>query len=236
MRIHEGMIQTGRIAAATIAFLLMATELGAAEAVAADASAPPAWEASSGTFVAVEFLTADRSVLRSYDADAVRSNAEVDSCAAPVSGRSTPLAGDCLFILRAAVHVSTCASECACAPKGTLPVSASDALLCLKSATGQSVTLNCPCSAGTSTTTSSTSTTSSTTTTLSLADIGQQIYDGTCSLCHKAGNHDGDGFAPDLAGKGNLVQQNLSSIDPQMTGIFLTADDVAAVRAFLNSL
>ena len=66
-------------------------------------------------------------------------------CAQPVSAGSLPVASDCLFILRVAVGNEVCPSGCICAPKGTLPTTATDALLCLKTAVGQSVTLSCPC-------------------------------------------------------------------------------------------
>jgi hypothetical protein len=56
-----------------------------------------------------------------------------------------PNATDCLYILQAAVFLQTCNPECICEPKGSAPPSATDALICLKAATGQSVALNCPC-------------------------------------------------------------------------------------------
>ncbi len=89
-------------------------------------------------------------------------------CSQPLSNGSAPNATDCLFILRRAVGLQTCNPDCICAPKGTLPPSATDALICLKSATGQSVALNCPCPVSTTSTTV-TSTSTSTTTTLDLA-------------------------------------------------------------------
>lgn len=66
-------------------------------------------------------------------------------CSQPNSNGSGPSASDCLFILKVAVGQTTCSPECICAPKGTLPTVASDALLCLRKSVGQSVTLNCPC-------------------------------------------------------------------------------------------
>lgn len=66
-------------------------------------------------------------------------------CAQPVTNGSSPTASDCLFILRAAVGSATCDPACICAPKGSLPTTATDALLCLKTAVGQPVTLSCPC-------------------------------------------------------------------------------------------
>jgi hypothetical protein len=66
-------------------------------------------------------------------------------CAQPISTGSGPVASDCLFILGAVVGSQTCSPECICAPSGTLPPKATDALICLADATGQSVTLDCPC-------------------------------------------------------------------------------------------
>jgi hypothetical protein len=92
-------------------------------------------------------------------------------CAQPVSSGSAPTATDCLRILNVAVGLTTCSPHdaCVCAPKGTLPTSATDALRCLSAAVGGSVSLDCPCSDGT---TSTTTTVSTTTTTLA---------DGECS-------------------------------------------------------
>ena len=91
-----------------------------------------------------------------------------EQCSQPLSSGPDPVATDCLYILNVAVHLQTCSPECICAPTGTLPVKATDALLCLNASVGINVELNCPCNGGTSTTvTSSTdsSTTTSTTTT-----------------------------------------------------------------------
>lgn len=66
-------------------------------------------------------------------------------CAQPVTSGDKPLASDCLFILRSAVGLQACSPVCACAPKGSLPVKVTDALLCLQSATGQAIALACPC-------------------------------------------------------------------------------------------
>jgi len=74
-------------------------------------------------------------------------------CAQPLSNGALPNATDCLYILQAAVFIRTCDPACECAPKGALPPSATDALICLKAATGQPVTLNCPPPCGTTTTT-----------------------------------------------------------------------------------
>jgi 3-phytase len=67
------------------------------------------------------------------------------ACAQPLSAGTAPVATDCLHILRVVVGLATCDPVCVCAPKGTLPVSATDALMCLNKATGQPIALNCPC-------------------------------------------------------------------------------------------
>ncbi|MFN2425718.1 MAG: hypothetical protein ABR587_04645 [Candidatus Binatia bacterium] len=94
-------------------------------------------------------------------------------CGQPVSTGSGPTASDCNRVLRASVGSSTC-ELCVCDVNGSDSLSTVDALLCLKSAVGQSVTLNCPPCVGATTTTTtdpgtgpsttSTSTTSTTTT------------------------------------------------------------------------
>ena len=66
-------------------------------------------------------------------------------CAQPLSSGPTPIASDCLFILRAAVGSETCALVCVCDVNGTSGVTATDALTCLKKAVGQEVLLSCPC-------------------------------------------------------------------------------------------
>jgi hypothetical protein len=78
-----------------------------------------------------------------------------------------PTASDCLFILRTAVGSETCSPACVCDPSGDDHTTASDALVCLKKAVGQNVTLNCPCGSSTTTTVSGPTTTlGGTTTTL----------------------------------------------------------------------
>jgi hypothetical protein len=72
-------------------------------------------------------------------------------CSQPVTNGTAPAASDCLFILRTAIGSQTCTPECVCNPTGDASVSATDALLCLKKAVGQSVTLSCPCATTTTT-------------------------------------------------------------------------------------
>ncbi len=85
----------------------------------------------------------------------VCAHAALGDCVQPVSSGSNPVATDCLFVLRSAVGLETCAPECICAPKGSLPATAVDALLCLNAAVSGSsaVSLDCPCATGTTSTT-----------------------------------------------------------------------------------
>ena len=104
-------------------------------------------------------------------------------CAQPVTTGSLPTASDCLFILRAAVGSAICDPACICAPKGSLPTTATDSLVCLKKAVGQVVTLDCPCQA--TTTTSSTVSSSTSTTTLPV---------GTATITIVNADGPGEGF------------------------------------------
>jgi hypothetical protein len=95
-------------------------------------------------------------------------SAGAQECAQPLSGGAGPTASDCLFILKVAVGTESCSPECVCAPSGTLPAKATDALLCLNAAVGSPVSLDCPCEP---TTTSTTVSTTTTTITLPPGDI-----------------------------------------------------------------
>ena len=70
--------------------------------------------------------------------------AELGDCSQPISTGASPVASDCLFILRAAVGGETCDDPCICAPKGSLPTTATDALVCLFEAVG-TADMACPC-------------------------------------------------------------------------------------------
>ena len=83
---------------------------------------------------------------------------DTGDCSQPISSGAGPAASDCLFILKTAVGSETCEPACICAPKGIFPTTSTDALLCLRKAVGQNVSLDCPCGV---TTTSTTTTTSS---------------------------------------------------------------------------
>ena len=71
--------------------------------------------------------------------------AQVGLCSQPLSSGEVPLVSDCLFILQAALALIECESDCLCAPTGRLPVSASDAFVCMASAVGLDPPLACPC-------------------------------------------------------------------------------------------
>ena len=163
-------------------------------------------------------------------------------CAQPVSSGATPTASDCLFILRAAVGSEVCEPACICAPKGTLPGTATDALICLKKAVGQAIELNCPCGPATTSTTTvpPTTTTSTTSTTVGgggSVERGRLIYDEQCSFCHSAGTHDPvSEFASDLTGDGGLLVPDLGTLDEAMDGIMLSEQDIADLTAFFDTL
>ena len=90
-------------------------------------------------------------------------------CGQPVSSGTSPVASDCLFILRVAVGLQLCTPQtCVCDPGGDGSTTANDALLCLKKVVGEAVTLSCPC----------TTTTSTTTTTV--PDTADCTNDGSC--------------------------------------------------------
>ena len=81
--------------------------------------------------------------------DTTPAQAAAGDCSQPLSSGSAPTASDCLFILRVAVGSDVCDPECMCAPKGTMPATTTDALLCLNKAVGRTVTLACDCTPAT---------------------------------------------------------------------------------------
>jgi CxxC motif-containing protein (DUF1111 family) len=66
-------------------------------------------------------------------------------CSQPVTTGEAPGAADCLFLLQAAVGARNCEPACLCAPRGTMPAVAADALACLRSVVGEDIVLDCPC-------------------------------------------------------------------------------------------
>ena len=71
--------------------------------------------------------------------------ANLGQCAQPFTAGGDPSASDCLYILQTAVGNRTCDNPCICAPKGTLPVRATDALICLARSVNPGQAVNCPC-------------------------------------------------------------------------------------------
>ncbi len=65
---------------------------------------------------------------------------------------------------------------------------------------------------------------------------GQAVYTNNCAACHVLGTFDTTGFAPDLAGKGTLVDTMFPT--PGVAGhqnITLSAQDITNVKAFVDS-
>jgi len=84
---------------------------------------------------------------------AYAASAAQGDCAQPVSMGAGPVASDCLFLLNVAVGLQTCTPQpCVCDPTGDGNATASDALVCLRKAVGDSVALACPCATTTTTT------------------------------------------------------------------------------------
>ena len=69
--------------------------------------------------------------------------------------------------------------------------------------------------------------------------VGQQIWLAKgCGSCHSLGTFDTlSDFpgAPDLAGKGALLRNDMSTISPVMKGVTLTNQEIIDLGAFLNS-
>jgi len=103
-------------------------------------------------------------------------------CGIPVTSGALPKTSDCLFILRVGVGIGSCA-PCVCNTNDTAGITAGDALLCLKAAVGQNVTLVCPpCPETTTTTTLPITTTTVADTTTTLPDTTTTLPDTTTTL------------------------------------------------------
>jgi hypothetical protein len=79
--------------------------------------------------------------------------ADLGDCLQPISTGVSPVASDCLFVLQAAVGQRTCEPACICAPRGTSPPVATDALVCLQFVVSGMPEPACPCGGSTTTTT-----------------------------------------------------------------------------------
>src|SRR5690349_11733478 len=73
----------------------------------------------------------------------LRARAAQGDCGQPATNGDSPVATDCLFVLRSGVGSVAC-ELCVCDTNDNAAVSASDALLCLRVAVGQPAQLACP--------------------------------------------------------------------------------------------
>jgi len=118
-------------------------------------------------------------------------SAAVGDCSQPQTNGDAPTATDCLAILGVAAGIATCDPfpACVCAPKGTLPTTATDSLVCLSAAIAGLAPSGCPCDSPTTTvapTTTSTATSTTTVTTTSTSTTSTtELLDA-----------DGDGWSP----------------------------------------
>jgi len=76
---------------------------------------------------------------------ALEAAADIGDCGQPVTDGDYASIIDCQFILRAAVGIAACTTECVCDTNGNGAVSTGDALLCLKSVVGGPALLDCHC-------------------------------------------------------------------------------------------
>ena len=65
-------------------------------------------------------------------------------------------------------------------------------------------------------------------------EAGRAKYDADCAGCHAAGTYDPNGFAGDIAGTGNLLVNDLGTLDPGMNGILITDQEILDLQAFLD--
>ncbi len=63
---------------------------------------------------------------------------------------------------------------------------------------------------------------------------GRSIYDGNCAGCHSLGTYDGTGSAPDLSGKGSMLDTRFSAGVAGHQGITLSAQQIMDVKGFLD--
>ena len=155
------------------------------------------------------------------------------TCSQPLSAGIHPVATDCLYVLRAAVGLTFCDPECVCAPKGSLPTSATDALLCLGAATGQSVNMTCPCEGATSTTTSTTSTTTSTIATSTSTTTSTSTSTTLVSSCPEGGE---PGYLNGITAAHNDVRANaVPTPDPALEPLCWSSSVAAVAQAWADN-
>ena len=78
-------------------------------------------------------------------------------------------------------------------------------------------------------------TNSNSSTTTGEATAGQTVYTQRCASCHSLGSFDSSGSAGNLRGRSSQVVTNLGSISFSMTGITLTSQEVADLKAFIQT-
>ena len=91
------------------------------------------------------FLSSNLQLTGDWIIRATIADEEGPACGQPVTTGDEPKTTDCLFILRTAVGQTTCSPVCVCNTNGQAGITSSDALLCLRRAVGQDVTLSCNC-------------------------------------------------------------------------------------------
>jgi len=64
--------------------------------------------------------------------------------------------------------------------------------------------------------------------------FGMAKFDSACDQCHAAGTHDPNGTGSDIAGKGNLLVNNLGTLNGAMNGIMLTDQEILDLQAFID--
>ena len=64
---------------------------------------------------------------------------------------------------------------------------------------------------------------------------GQAAYNSKCSGCHRLGNYDTGGSAPDLAGKGGKIASKFTPGVPGHKGITLSAEELPSLQTFVNT-
>lgn len=70
------------------------------------------------------------------------------------------------------------------------------------------------------------------------ATNGQELYTSRCAVCHSLGTFDTSALpnTPDLLGEADEIVNDLGTIDEAMEGITLTDQEVADLKAFIDSL
>lgn len=65
---------------------------------------------------------------------------------------------------------------------------------------------------------------------------GQAKYNESCAACHTLGTFDTTGGAGDLKSVPNRIVNNLGGLSPAMTGITLNNQQIADLKAFIETI